>query len=180
MVCAHMNAQEFFQLPETNLPTELIEGELIEMPAHHDQHQKTSIDLVMVLFPVLPPGEFRCAPTDVYLDDSNVFQPDLFWVSADNTNCRLQNGRWYDAPDLVIEIISPATARRDRKTKFDTYQKYGVREYWMIDPVAKYFEVWVRVMDIAKFVYLGVFGPAETFNSPVLADKTVNVSAVFQ
>ena len=59
----------------------------------------------------------------------------LFWVSAENQNCFLEtNGRyWHGAPDLVVEILSPSTELNDRGTKFQTYQKYGVREYWILD-----------------------------------------------
>lgn len=178
MVRTRMTAQEFFQLPESNLPTELIDGELIEMPAPVDKHQQVSLNSTLFLGPIIPGGILRYAPTDVYLDEVNVFQPDLFWVSTDNIKCRLQDGRWYGAPDLVIEIFSPSTTRRDKKTKFETYEKYGVREYWMIDPLAEYIEVWV--LRDSQFDKLGVFVPGETFNSPVLADKTVNVSAIFQ
>ena len=115
MIHTHMTAEAFLQLPETNLPTELINGEFIEMIAPHDLHQKTSIHLVAVLLPILPAGEFRSAPTDVCLDNLNVFQPDLFWVSAGNTSCKVMDGKWYGAPDLIVEIFSPSTERRDKK-----------------------------------------------------------------
>jgi Uma2 family endonuclease len=178
MVRTHMTTEAFLQLPETNLPTELISGEFIEMNAPNDLHQKTSMYLISVLLPLLPVGEFRSAPTDVLLDDLNVFQPDLFWVSVENTHCKVIDGKWYGAPDLVIEIFSPSTERRDKKTKFDTYERHGVREYWMVDPQAEYIEVWLQ--HEGKFDRFGIFGPDEKFVSSVLNNQTVDVAAVFK
>ncbi len=57
------------------------------------------------------------------------------------------------------------------------YEKYGVREYWLVDPQAQYIEVW-RLED-GKFVPKGVFGPGETFVVPVLGDKLVEVGTIF-
>lgn len=177
MIRTYMSAEAFLQLPETNLPTELINGEFLEMNAPNDIHQKASMRLIAHLLPLLPAGEFRCAPTDVCLDNLNVFQPDLFWVSAENASCKVMDGKWYGAPDLIIEIFSPSTERRDKKGKFDTYERHGVREYWMVDPDSEYIEVWLR--NESKFVRLGIFGPDETFDSPVLNNQKIDVGAVF-
>jgi len=178
MVRTYMTAEAFFQLPETNLPTELVNGERIEMNAPNDLHQKMSMSLIVALLPILPIGEFRTAPTDVCLDNVNVLQPDLFWVSSENLHCKVIEGRWYGAPDFIIEIFSPSTERRDKKAKFDTYERYGVREYWMVDPQAEYVEVWI--LNASKFDRLGIFGPDEKFASPVLNNQSMDVGRVFK
>jgi Uma2 family endonuclease len=173
-----MTAREFAQLPESNLPAELIHGELVMSPAPDDPHQLNSIHVLNFLLKTVPPEELRHAPIDVYLDDDNVLQPDIMWVSKDNTRCKLVEGRrWHGAPDLVIEIFSPSTSRRDKTVKFDLYETHGVREYWMFDPIAEYIEVWS--LQGSSFVKIGIFGPGETFASPVLVGKTVEVGALF-
>ncbi len=87
-----MTAREFSQLPESNQPTELIYGEVVVSPAPDDVHQKISYRVTLFLSQAVPDGEIRYAPIDVYLDDENVFQPDVMWVSAANENCVLENG----------------------------------------------------------------------------------------
>jgi len=175
---SRMTARDFDQLPESNLPTELIQGELIVSPAPDDPHQLKSIFVLNFLLKILPPEEIRHSPIDVYLDDDNVLQPDIMWVSKDNTRCVLVEGRrWHGAPDLVVEIFSPSTTKRDKTVKFELYQKHGVREYWMLDPIAEYVEAWGLQGDV--FVKIGIFGPGETFVSPVLGGKPVAVGALF-
>src|SRR5688572_12099576 len=128
-----VTAREFLELPETNVLTELIKGEIIVAPSPEDRHQKASGKSHIYLVQLVSGGELRYAPADVYLDAITVVQPDLFWVSP-NSICHLVNGKyWRGAPDLVIEILSPSTTRRDRGIKFDLYEKHGVREYWLME-----------------------------------------------
>ncbi len=172
-----MTVREYFELPETNTPVELIDGELIVSPATSDNHQKTSGGFYLSLAPRLSHGELRYAPVDVVLDDGTIVQPDLLWVSPDNERCRLgENGRWYGAPDLVIEIFSPGTERRDRGVKFVLYQQHGVREYWMVDIEAQYIEIYFREGE--QWIRLGIFGPGEPFASPLLGEPPLDVSSL--
>jgi Uma2 family endonuclease len=173
-----MRAEEFLALPETNLPTELIDGAVIMSPTPKDLHQGISLRLLQVLLQHIAGGTLRYAPADVHLDDLNVVQPDLFWVSGPESRCTLgKDGYWHGAPDLVIEILSPGTARRDRREKFSLYEQHGVREYWLVDPDAQYVEVWGRVGE--GFERLGVFGPEESFESAVLGGKRLELKGVF-
>jgi Uma2 family endonuclease len=172
-------AREFFALAESNLPMELIDGEVIVSPAPKDPHQKASLHLLQVLLSCLPDGEIRYSPADVYLDEMNVVQPDIFWVSESNTICRLnQDGYWQGAPDLVIEILSPGTARQDKVVKFRLYEQHGVKEYWLVDPAGKRVEVWFLIEK--RYEYQGSFGPSESFHSTVLGNKKIDLSAVFK
>src|SRR5574341_1205654 len=131
---ARVTAEEFFKLPETMHKTELINGEIIaEMPPKHI-HQKLVALLHLLLVKLIPGGEVCLAPSAVHLDEKNVPEPDLFWVSGPESRCKLgDDGWWHGPPDLVIEVFSPSTAVYDRREKFRLYEKYGVREYWMVD-----------------------------------------------
>lgn len=171
-----MTIAEYQMLPETNLPTQLIDGEVIMAPSPEDPHQEVLQATFSLVKPLLKGGYVRFAPMDVYLDEINAVQPDLFWVSAENDHCKLVEGYWYGAPDFVIEVLSPSTARLDRGKKFKLYEKYGVREYWMVDPAAQFIEVWQLVDQ--KFVQLGVFGPDEHFQSAVLG-QVIELKTIF-
>jgi Uma2 family endonuclease len=164
---------DYAAMPETNQIVELIDGEIVVNPPR-DKHQKALWQMVATLTPLMTKGEARFAPTALHFDDGNSFEPDLFWISPDNHNCVLEeNGRyWHGAPDLVVEILSPSTASDDRGIKFETYQKYGVREYWLVDPDAKYIEVYRY--EGGKFERQGVFKPHQPFVSAVLGGATID------
>jgi Uma2 family endonuclease len=164
-----MTAAEYLELPETNLPTELINGEVFRMPAPQLNHQDTVLQTALFLKQWLTDGKVYVAPVDVYLDELNVVQPDVLWISPDNKRCVSVEGKYLrGAPDLIIEVLSPGTARRDKREKFGLYQKYGVREYWMVDFHEQFIEVWQLVE--GKFLLLNVYGPGETFISPLLGE----------
>jgi Uma2 family endonuclease len=164
---------EYAAMPETNQIVELIDGEIVMNPPV-DKHQKALWEIVATVMPLMRNGEARFAPAGLHFDDGNSFEPDLFWVSADNNHCFLEEkGRfWRGAPDLVIEILSPSTASDDRGIKFDTYQKHGVREYWLVDPEAKFTEVYRH--DGNKFERQGVFKPNQPFVSAVLNGAAID------
>jgi len=174
-----MTAAEYRQLPETTQPTELIEGEIIVSPAPTNDHQSIVRQFVLLLCSMLPSEQVMFAPLDVHLDDETVVQPDVFWVSGADSRCRLgDDGYWYGAPDLVIEVLSPGTARRDKAEKFRLYEKYGVREYWLADPDARYAEVWRRAGEASRFEQQGVYGPDESFESALLG-QVVTLAPIF-
>lgn len=121
---------------------ELIDGEVFAMsPAPSRRHQEAVVGLVEQIAPQLRGGRCRLyvAPFDVRLprgeeadsEVDTVVQPDLAVVcdpaKLDAAGCR-------GAPDWIIEVISPATAARDRVQKRDLYERSGVREYWVLDP----------------------------------------------
>ncbi len=167
-----MTADTFFKLPETNLPTELIDGVLLEMPSPNVEHQRLLRRFARAVEDIIPEGEVFVAPLDVYLDDLNVVQPDVFWVSLKNPRCVILEQHVRGAPDLVIEILSPGTARKDRKTKFHLYQRHGVREYWLVHPGDQLIEVWQLVGE--RFQRVDVYGVGDTLTSPLLGTMPVD------
>lgn len=178
-VQTRVTAAEFAKLPETNLPTELIDGEIITMPSPKTPHQRSLGDLYRFLHQIVEGGELFVAPLDVYLDDFNVVQPDIFWVSGPDSRCKLgEDGYWHGAPDLVVEILSESPSLRDRREKFLLYQKHGTREYWIFDPGPRHVEVWRLVR--GQFKQLGLFGAGEQFESPLLGGKQVDLGIIFE
>jgi Uma2 family endonuclease len=81
--------------------------------------------------------------------------------------------RFQGPPDLVIEVLSPTTAARDRGEKFDLYERFGIYEYWMIDAEARFIEVYTH--NGQHFMRQGVYTVGQTFISKVLQNVTVTV-----
>lgn len=170
-----MTAAEFRQLPETNRITELIHGELIVSPSPIDAHQDLVLNLAVLIKSIMPGGKAVVAPMDVYLDEVNAVQPDVFWVAADS-QCVVRDGYFYGAPELIVEVVSPGSSTRDRRDKFDLYEAHGAREYWLADPAAQHIEVWQRQDE--RFARLGIFTEGDSFHSSAL-DKPVTLTGVF-
>jgi Uma2 family endonuclease len=173
VVQTRTTANEFLALPESNLPTELLDGEIIMSPAPELDHQDIAGRLYILIKTLAPGGQAYFAPVDVYLDESNVVQPDVLWI-AEGSACVPVEGKYLrGAPDLVAEVLSPGTALRDKRDKFRLYEKYGVREYWMIDPGERLLEVWQ--LKEGRLARLDVFGPREQFTSLLGAVDTKTI-----
>lgn len=122
-------------LPEgTNV--QLIENNLVMSPAPLDIHQAYFDFLYPVISMHVRKTKFgitRAAPYDVRLDHENVYQPDICVISKEHADRVRRNGL-YGAPDFVVEILSSGTSRYDLKEKKAAYERFGVTEYWIIDP----------------------------------------------
>ena len=128
----------FKSLPEGTL-CQLINNNLVMSPTPTDPHQKILMDISAQLFFYVSKnqlGEVRVAPYDVYFNRKNVYQPDIVFVAKENIN-KIKEDGLHGAPDLVIEILSPRTAKYDLEDKKDVYERYGVKEYWAVDPASK-------------------------------------------
>ncbi len=116
---------------------EWVDGEIITYMPATLQHQELLAFLFKLLSgfcDVLGLGKVVAAPFEVKLwPDGPSREPDLLFISRDRWSS-LSNRRFEGAPDLVVEIVSPSSAREDRVRKFDEYERAGVGEYWIIDP----------------------------------------------
>ena len=122
---------------------EIIEGELLEMPAPSTTHQR----LVGRLFRLMSEfveekglGEVFVSPVDVILSETNVVQPDVVFVSKERSEIVKEKGV-FGAPDLVVEVISPSTLKRDTEDKKRIYAEHGVKELWLVFPGERAVEV---------------------------------------
>ena len=103
-------------------------------------------------------------------------QPDLIFVSREREHI-ITEANIQGAPDLVVEILSPSSATRDRQDKFDLYARHGVAEYWMISPEARI----VRVFLLRDGVFgeIGRYGDNDTLTSATLEGLEIDLSEVF-
>lgn len=158
---------------------EIYDGRLISMaPSPNAYHQR----LVTRLFRLLDgfvqshqAGEVFVAPFDVILAEDNTAQPDLLFIAKENVGI-VRN--WvFGSPDLVVEILSPSSIRRDRKDKLEQYARFGVKEYWIVDPANHSLEI--LVLEGKRFVVHSMAAETGLAESKVLAGLSVDVAQVF-
>lgn len=127
-------AEEYFNTPETNLHMELRDGEIIDFASPSIIHQTIVMRLASTIDNFIRSNKGKCepfiSPLDVKLDDYNVVQPDVFVICDPS---KYDDKRCYGAPDWCIEVLSD-NRRDDLIDKLALYQKFGVREYWIVDP----------------------------------------------
>ena len=175
-----LTVRDYLSIPEDDENRyELIDGELYMAPAPSWRHQDTVGNIYVALREFVHTdglGRITMAPIDVYLSDEDVFQPDVVYISIERLDIIHPNGV-HGAPDLVVEVLSPGTERRDKTLKSARYAMFDVREYWQADPIAKTIAV-LRARD-GVFEHVGVFGEGMTLETPLLPGLRVDVSAVF-
>lgn len=128
----------FLQLPEGTL-AQLIDNNIVMSPSPNYTHQTMLNEINFKLQTVVRKkslGQILVAPMDVYLEERNIFQPDILFISNENRQIIEEDGL-HGAPDLIIEILSPGTAKYDLTRKKDVYERCGVKEYWIVDPEKK-------------------------------------------
>ena len=159
---------------------ELLDGELLSTPAPNLRHQDIQARLGSRLSRFIEEralGKLFFAPCDVVLSDTDVVQPDLLFVSREREHLLRNGDNVRGAPDLVVEILSPATAERDRGHKRALYAKHGVKEYWLVDPAAE--TVSILRPSAGALVVTRTFGRNETLRSPLLAGFELDLDDVF-
>ena len=158
---------------------ELLDGELVMVPAPSTGHQRIDTRLGALLHVFVNEkdlGEVFHAPFDVVLSETDVVQPDLLFISNERAYI-ITPANARGAPDLVVEILSPSTATRDRTFKRALYARYGVREYWLVDPDAR--TITVLLLDDGAFAEVAHYGAGQTLTSPTLAGFTANLDDIF-
>lgn len=139
--------QDYLNLLDDGKRHEVINGELIMVAAPSTFHQTVLINLVNELKNFLnkeKSGKMFCAPTDVKLSESNVVQPDIIFISQERLNIITDNNV-DGVPDLIIEILSPGTAYSDLIEKKEIYERFEVKEYWIVDPNKHRVEIYNNV-----------------------------------
>jgi Uma2 family endonuclease len=158
---------------------EIYDGRLISMAlAPNMYHQR----LVARLFRLLDGfaqshqlGEVILAPMDVILAEDNTAQPDLLYISKENAGIARDWVR--GAPDLVVEILSPSSIRRDRYEKLEQYARFGVKEYWIVDPANRSLEI--LALQEKRFAVHSSAAETGQADSKVLAGLAIDVANLF-
>ena len=173
--------QDYLDIPGDDR-YELINGEFILVSAPNRSHQIISVKLVSKMDPFVEGGDLGWvfhAPFEVVLADPegiNIIQPDIIFVSKERERI-ITRANIQGAPDLIVEILSPSTGRRDRTTKRDLYARHGVGEYWIADPDAQ--TVTVMILKDGEYEVVGDYGIDDTLTSPTLKGFSVRLDRVF-
>lgn len=148
---AAIGKMKYEQFREMEIPDgdthiyELINGEIVKRSSPNSPHQNLHSELFVFLGSFNKKnklGKIYSAPFDVVLDDENVTQPDIFFIAKERDFIIPDDGPIMGAPDLIVEILSPSTAKYDRGEKKDLYERFQVKEYWIADPKNRSVEVY--------------------------------------
>ena len=163
---------------------ELIRGKIFKMtPSPLRKHQQVSARIFLLIGPHFSgPCEAYYAPLDVYLihpgedwkETKNIFQPDLFVVCDPE---KLHDRGCIGAPDLVVEILSSGTAKKDLGLKRDLYEEYGVKELWIVHPNDG--TVAVHVLENGKYHILPIYAKGQILQSPTFPNLKFDLDEVF-
>ncbi len=151
----YADLQKLTEFPDSPL-LEIINGELYMVPSPSTIHQTISVNLTVIFGNFLkknPVGKIFHAPIDVILSDTDVVIPDLVFVRKERLKIVTHNNI-RGTPDLIIEILSVSNKKRDLIEKKNLYERFGIKEYWIVNPEIK-----------SVLVYL--LQPNNTFGSPL-------------
>jgi len=174
---------DFVQFPDDGLRHELIDGEHYVTPSPNTKHQRVSINLTVLIGGWLernPIGQVFHAPFDVVFSKYDVVEPDLLYLSNERASDALTPLHVRGVPELVIEIGSPGTRKRDETIKRRLYERAGVTDYWVVDPQIDTIRVYRREGNgFARVVELSAES-SDVLTTTLLPGLEIPLSRVFK
>ena len=171
--------EDYVGLPDDGRRYEILDGELEVSPAPAPRHQAVLGNLLWILHghgQERGLGRVYCAPIDVILAPSTVVQPDLVFVAA-GREAIVTERAIEGPPDLVVEILSSWSVLRDRVAKAALYARYGVRQYWVVDPDTRALEIYEA--DGAEYRLVGQHEGAAKVRTAVFPDLELDLGRVW-
>ena len=176
-----ITVKELFEMDlEEGYFYELLNGNIVKKQAPSPQHQIAVSNLLAFMNVHALTNELgQCctAPLDVFFDEHNNTQPDILFIREEREFI-ITNDGIEGQPDLIVEVISPSSIKNDRVTKKDLYLKFGVMEYWLIDPIYQTVEIYVLEQD--KYVLKFMLVESGEVTSQVLEGFKIDIKAIFQ
>jgi Uma2 family endonuclease len=176
------NYDDFLLFPDGGKRHEIIDGDHFITPSPNTKHQRIAVKLTAVLETFLRlsrAGTVFAAPFDVILSDEDIVEPDLLFVSAARAAI-ITEKNIQGPPDLVVEILSAGTRKTDEVVKRKVYERYGVREYWIVDPELEAVKIYrltdqgyVRAAELAREAN-------ETLSTPLLPGFQTPLADIFE
>lgn len=179
LVKPHVTYRDLCEI-QTDQRWELIEGEAFLAPAPNLRHQRVLQRLLRRFEDaVTDRSEVYLAPVDVVLADDTALQPDLVFVREENRD--ILGDHVTGPPDLVAEVLSPSTRKMDRELKIEAYARFGIPEYWIVDPLAETVEVYrLEGPGAASYGLIGTHGARETVTTPLLPTLGIDPADLFR
>ena len=175
-----INRHDYQEMPQGPPYYQVVEGDLLMSPSPKIFHQHIAGTIYRLIANFLeknPVGEVLIAPVDVFLGDINVYQPDVLFVS-DRRHSIITPDGIEGAPDLVVEILSPSTARLDKGSKRKIYARFGVKEFWLVDPQTRTIQVYLLSKDAETPI--ATHGEKAAFESSLLPGLRFKTAAIFK
>jgi Uma2 family endonuclease len=172
--------EDYLRLPDDGNRYEIIEGVLYVTNAPNYDHQFTVIEIAYWVKQFVTENNFGVvltAPFEVHLSPTTrPVQPDVLFIKADRQPA--SGAKFFEGlPDLIVEVLSPASIRTDRQIKLNIYEQAGVAEYWLADPKTRSVEVYT--LWHGEYALLGQYTGAETVESKLLAGLAISVKTLF-
>ncbi|QGP90917.1 Putative restriction endonuclease [Neomoorella glycerini] len=179
-VTGGLTYEDYLLFPEDGRRHELIGGDHYMTPAPTVVHQRFLRNLSHILSEYVTKnklGEVLFSPIDVVISPGDVVQPDLIFIS-NNRRQRLTPKNVQGAPDLVVEVISDASRRLDRKLKRNLYGRYDVLEYWLFDPDLRLAEIFRRD-EAGRLVKAAEYEDEGELTSPLLPGLVIDLKLLW-
>ena len=174
---------DYVHFPDDGLRHELIDGEHYVTPTPIRKHQAIATNLVGMIWSYLrehPVGRVFTAPFDVILSNFDVVEPDLLFLTNERLGAITTSPWVKGAPSLVVEIGSPSTRKRDATIKRRLYERFGVDEYWILDPELDAIDVCRNVGGRFERVAQLTLEAGEVLTTPLLPDLELPLSTIFE
>lgn len=181
--CVMLTHQDYLRFPDDGKRHELVDGEHFVAPSPNRKHQAIAMNLGGMIWGYLqehPVGRVFAAPFDVIFSDFDVVQPDLLYISRERM-AAIETSPWVKgAPDLVVEIVSESARKRDETIKRRLYDRFGVAEYWVIDPELDIVKVYRRVGERYQPTGELTLENGDCLASPLLPGLDLPLSKIFE
>lgn len=179
---AGVNYDDVRDLPRNGLRREVMDGELFVRATPTDWHQIVVKNMGHLVDGYLRtfargerPGKTFIAPMGLVLEPKDGVEPDFMYVSRDRAELKPSFAREVlVAPDWVVEVLSPSTAKRDQTVKFEYYKRHGISEYWLVDPRTQQITVFIFSNNTEQLFKLG-----DTIRVSSLPNLEIALSDVF-
>jgi len=174
---------DFVLFPDDGMRHELIDGEHYVTPSPDLIHQAIVGNLYLAIASWLeshPIGRIYLSPLDVVISRHDVVEPDLLFVSNARADGILTEANVQGIPDLVIEIASKSTRRRDDTIKLQLYERAGAQEYWTVDPMLHIVRVYRRHDASLRLIAELARAGAEPLRSPLLPGLDIAMERIFR
>jgi Uma2 family endonuclease len=170
---------EMQQWPDDGRRYELYDGEVMVVPSPIPRHQRVVANVGEILkeYERATGGLVFFAPLDIVLTEYNVVQPDLVFFRHERRHVIDMMNPTRAVPDLAVEVLSRTTEARDRGRKLRLLARFGLPEYWVVDPAANSIEIFTNVD--SALVLAGSYDEDQQVSSPTLPGLIVPVGRVF-
>jgi len=166
--------------PDDGRRYELYDGEVIVVPAPFSRHQRVVANVEDLLreYERTTGGMVVQSPFDVVFSEHNVLQPDVVFFRTERRHLVSVDEATRAAPDLVVEVISRSTEVRDRGRKMEVFARFGVPEYWIVDPIKNTLEVYE--LSGAEYHLAGTYDDRQRVGSPTLPALSFDTHRLFE